>query len=431
MIYYSKQVFRAGVLALWLSVLVACGGGGSGSAPAAAVSLAGTPVLNALPTPPAVKNQLAIYVDSGPKDTGYNVNRLYTNVTICHPGKSSAASPTQCQTIDHVLVDTGSTGLRLLSSAMAPALDLTRVIGPSGFPLLNCAQFVDTTFAWGPVVSVDLVLAGMPAVQVPIQVIGDPTFDSLSATCSSSAADTSITTAALLGANGVIGLGLFKEDCGSACVTMATKGFYYTCANAICASTVDSTATLAQQVKNPVPFFSSDSQGTYNDGILIDLPPVSAPGLSSLNGSLFFGIGTVRPVTVLNTNVSGFITTRFAGRNLYRSFIDSGSNGFFFDASVATCKGVDVTGFYCPVSPVTFSVNLQGDNSTSSSVSFTIANALALFGSGVNSVLPTLGGTFNDPTSFDWGLPFFFGRPVFMGIEGQASALGTGPFYAF
>ena len=180
-----------------------------------------------------------------------------------------------------------------------------------------------------------------------------------------------------------------------------------------------------------MPLFASDSQGAYNDGILIDLPPVSAPGSLSLNGSLFFGIGPVRPVTVLKTNVNGFINTVLEKRNLYRSFIDSGSNGFFFDASVATCKGAGVTGFYCPVPSVTLSANLQGVNSTASTVSFTIDYALTLFGSGVNHVLPTLGGTLNDSTSFDWGLPFFYGRPVFIGIEGQSSTLGIGPFYAF
>nr|WP_249193126.1 DUF3443 family protein [Burkholderia cenocepacia] len=37
-------------------------------------------------------------------------NVLYTSVTICMPGTSN------CQTIDNVLVDTGSFGLRLFNS---------------------------------------------------------------------------------------------------------------------------------------------------------------------------------------------------------------------------------------------------------------------------------------------------------------------------
>ena len=32
---------------------------------------------------------------------------------------------------------------------------------------------------------------------------------------------------------------------------------------------------------------------------------------------------------------------------------------------------------------------------------------------------------------FDWGLPFFFGRPTFIAIEGQSTTGGTGPYWAY
>jgi hypothetical protein len=32
---------------------------------------------------------------------------------------------------------------------------------------------------------------------------------------------------------------------------------------------------------------------------------------------------------------------------------------------------------------------------------------------------------------FGWGLPFFFGRTVFLAIEGQPTPAGAGPYYAF
>ena len=132
--YYRKFFWRANSMALLLSLVTACGGGGN-SVP--------TPTT---PTPePVLNNMLGVTVDSGPVGTGTNVNRLYAAVKICQPGTS------QCQTIDHVLVDTGSSGFRLLSNAMALGLNLNRLTGAGGQPLLNCAQFVDNSFAWGPV----------------------------------------------------------------------------------------------------------------------------------------------------------------------------------------------------------------------------------------------------------------------------------------
>lgn len=397
---------RIAALILVVTLVAACGGGG-GSAPA--------PIL------PAQNNVLPITVDAG-LGTGYNVNRLYANVTICLPGT------TTCQTIDHVLVDTGSAGLRLLSSVISPALSLSRVTGATGFPLLNCAQFVDTSFAWGPVATADVALSGKTAASVPIQIIADPAFSSLAAACSSSG--TAISTADALGANGIIGLGLLKEDCGASCTTNAANGFYYTCTNTICTAAVPSTASIAKQVKNPVPLFATD-----NNGVLIDLPAVSAISALSLSGSLIFGIGTqsnnqLVPSAVLTTNASGYVTTLLAGQTLSNSFIDTGSNGLFFDlASIPVCAGASI-GFYCPASRVDLSATQVGVNAVAVPVSFAVDNAFSLFATG-QAVLPTLAGDIGYAQIFDWGLPFFYGRRVFVGIEGQPSTLGTGPFYAF
>src|SRR5262249_6083252 len=44
-------------------------------------------------------------------------NAAYTNIKICAPGDE-----TNCQVIDHVQVDTGSTGLRIASKAVNPKL---------------------------------------------------------------------------------------------------------------------------------------------------------------------------------------------------------------------------------------------------------------------------------------------------------------------
>lgn len=427
--YCNKFLNRVLSLALVATLLTACGGGGGSES---------TPVSSTpeAPTVPESANVIKVTVDAGPAGTGYNVNRLYTDVTVCNPGT------TQCQTIDHVLVDTGSFGVRLLASAIDPTLNLKQSTGASDLPLLNCAQFVDNTVAWGPVATADIKLGGMTAANLPIQVVGDPAFNSLATVatplgtvpCSGSA----MITARDLGANGILGIGLLKDDCGPDCALNPHNGRYYTCTTASCTATKGATASLAQQVKNPVSLFAAN----YNNGLLIDLQGASSAAAPSLSGSLIFGIGTQSnnqlasgTGTVLTTDSSGYITTRLGSQTLTKSFIDSGSNGLFFDSTtLPPC--IESPGFYCPVPSANFSATLVDANGVSSpALSFSVDNATTLFASRTNAdlnhVFPTLAGDFGGAQTFDWGLPFFYGRRVFFGIEGQASTLGTGPFYAF
>ena len=141
-----KRVF----LLLWLLLtLAACGGGSSST-----LSRAVTGV-----------NVADLLVDSGPDGAG--VNRLYTSVTICKPG-----SITLCKTIDHVLVDTGSVGLRLLASEVSADLQLSAATSTNGNVLLGCANFLDGSFAWGPLTIADVQLGGLTAANTTVQLVG-------------------------------------------------------------------------------------------------------------------------------------------------------------------------------------------------------------------------------------------------------------------
>lgn len=422
--YFNNFSSRVAALALAATLVTACGGGGGESTPVPLL-----PTLNDLPSAPAIINSLPVIVDAGPENSDpensvRNVNRLYADVTICEPG-----SITRCQTIDHLLVDTGSNGVRLLSSVMAAELNLSRVTGASGLPLLNCVQFIDFTSAWGPVARADIWLGGMKASSVPMQVIGDPAFNSLATVSPPPCSGSAINTVQDLGAKGIIGLGLFKEDCGARCVVNPNNDTYFTCTDANCSATVGTAASLDRQLKNPVPLFATD-----NNGVLIDLPGANLAGAPELKGAVIFGIGTqdnnlLGGATVLTTNAEGLVTTLFDARSLGVSFLDTGSNGLFFNSKTIPLCGAQAPGFYCPPGPQMLEATLTGASGASSPVvSFTIDNALTLFTDSANTVLPTLGGPIIDyPQMFDWGLPFFYGRRVFIGIEGQA----PGPFYAF
>jgi hypothetical protein len=392
-----------------LLAISACGGGAGGTNNSGGGSTTGP-------------NVLPVTVDAGPPDSGYNVNRLYASVTVCQPGSTS-----QCQVIDHVLVDTGSTGLRLLASVISPAINLPRSTGTAGFPLVNCVQFVDNTYAFGSVAIADVTLGGKRAASLPVQVVGEASLAPLSGVCSTG---TSYTTVSLLGAKGILGIGNFKQDCGARCVNTAANGYYFTCTSAACNAVTRTTAGLDKQVANPVAAFASD-----NNGFVLDLPAAPAAVLG-LNGFMIFGVGTqgnnqVGNSTLLTTNSQGFFTTRLNGRAWSGSFIDTGSNGIYFDSTAfPACTG-NAIGFYCPVALSNFVATATGTNGATVSVPFAVENPIPYFAGGTNNVVTNLAGSINNASTFDWGLPFFYGRRVVIGIEGQSSPLGVGPYLAF
>ena len=412
----------AGVTAVLLLTLAACSGGSSSTGTSGSTGVTTT-------TPTPVNNVQPVIMDYGPLVNGQYVgfnNVLYTTVTICVPGT------TTCQSIDHVLVDTGSTGLRIPASLVT--LNLPFMTDASNNPIGNCVQYADTTYQWGPIVKVDVQMAGEVASSVPIQIAGPTNFAAVPASCS--AGGTPAQTVTDLGANGLLGVGLFRQDCGSACAVGTPRAVYFTCPASGCVAT---SVSLTAQLQNPVWLFPQD-----NNGLSIILPQVGATGAVSLSGSMIFGIGTQTDNALGGAQAQaaddvGTFTTTFNGIAYPGSFIDSGSDGYFFLNSTITglpncASNSDADGFYCPPSPVNFTAINSGPNpngtgvAVSTNVAFTIANALPLIDS-TSVVFNNIGGP--NPGSFDWGLPFFLGRTVFIGIEGQSSSAGTGPYWAY
>ena len=376
-----------------LCLLAACGGGDDGGSPS---------------------NADTISVSIGTSSTCVTINELCTSVTICQPGTGN------CQTVSDVLVDIGSVGLRVFGSVLSTPLSQT--VDAQGRAVGECASFADGSTIWGGVQMADVVLGGGPAVRVPIQVIA-ASFGGQSAS-SNPCNDTVDANPKDANFNGILGIGLFRQDCGPACAPGTgdrNNTLYFSCDANSCGGTV---VPLADQVQHPVWLLPSG-----NNGVVISLPNVPASGASSVTGSLILGIDSTAantpPANVVPAS-NGFVTTVYKGRIFAQSIIDSGSNGLFFpDASIPSCPA-PLDAFYCPPNALNLSATITGTNAIT--VPFQVANTQNLAGTG-NAAFNNLGGEFS---TFDWGLPFFLGRTVFVGIEGQSSSLGvTGPYFAF
>lgn len=351
-------------------------------------------------------------------------NGIFTSVTVCVPGT------TLCQTVDGVLVDTGSIGLRLLQSAV-PSLALPNVPDASGDTVDNCVSFLDGSFLWGPVVQADIKIGSEAANGVPTQIISSSS-SGIPTQCSNGG--TLVNTLSTLGANGILGIGSEPTDCilqGADFCDNSQNGIipvYWLCPNGTCGSSDNPAAVpFNEQVTHPVIAF-----GTDNNGTVLTLPSLSGAA-ASVGGTLTFGIATqtnneVGTHQVLLQDANDNITTLFQSQTLNASFFDSGSNGYFFPSSIEqVCS--DNSSFYCTTASLS-AIN-QDSIGNQSAVNFNIDSADTLFTNNPNdSAFSTLagplgtagtcmGGGNGQSCSFDWGIPFFYGRSVFTAIDGQ------------
>lgn len=399
----------AGLVACALS---ACSGGGGGTESVAAPSL----------PPISGDNVLPMKVDAGPPGANV-VNVPYVDVTICVPGTST------CQTIDYVLVDTGSTGLRIMASVLNSGVNLPAQTADNGDSLAECAVFADG-YSWGSVRIADVKLANRVALSIPIEIIADPSVPSVAPASCSSVVPSAKNSVSTFGAKGVLGVGNFVEDCGTACAGSALSRWYYTCPGGTCSPVAVGTP---KQVQNPVARLGVD-----DNGVVVRLPSVPSSGASQVSGVLILGIGTqsnnaLGSAAVFDLDGSGNFATVFGGTG-YAAFLDTGSNGLFFDAAIPVCPaGTLAPGFYCPSLTQNLSaVMIAATNGRASVINFSVANAHGL-ASGAPSAMAfgNLAGPFGQFGVFDWGLPFFYGRTVFTAIEQRATPAGPGPYVAF
>jgi hypothetical protein len=391
-------------------LLAGCGGGGGGD-----ISTAVAPVVAPL------VNTAPVTVDG----TFGVVNRAYTSVTLCSPGTST------CQTIDHVLIDTGSVGLRLLATPAITALGLTSQSTTAGNQLGEC-YFFAASYVWGSVKLADVKMGGETAPNTAIQIVADPALPVAPLSCSNTGG-LAQDSAAAMNANGILGIGATPFDCGAGCADVLANNRYFTCTGTI--GCLNTTTALALQTEDPVANFTQD-----NNGVILQLPAIADTGAASAAGQLVFGIGTqsdngLGAAQVYTTNDNGDFTTTYKGTAYPDSFIDSGTNRFIFqDSTLPTCTG---TVDYCPAASTSLSAINSGLNGQSGTVDFNVVDVNSLFANGnyaQNDRAGPISGLSSSPsfaTSFDWGLSFFYGRSVYVAFNGRSTVGGVGPYYAY
>ena len=408
-----RRILQIGSLSV-LALLSACfGGNGTGTAPV---------------KPTQVLNTLALTVDSGPAGASGAVNHAYVTLMVCVPGQA------QCASIDHVLLDTGSEGLRLVRSVLsAQSITLSAQTDGQGRAIEECVSFGGGQ-TWGPVALADVTLAGESAAKLPIQIMDD-TLAGAPPPAICGANGTLIDGVSGFNANGVLGVGVFAQDCGAMCVNAAAPlPVYYGCTAAGACSAEN--IALADQVANPVAMFAAD-----NNGVVIRLPNLqNANGDASVTGELIFGINTqadnalpVTGLTVLGADAHGDFTATYNGNTtLLPAIIDSGTDAFAFDdPTIAVCATGAFIGYYCPaIAPKSVYVigSGVGVNNASSTVSFAIADPNT-FVANAAAFADLAGG--GGSSAFTFGVPFFYGRTIYFGIDQRVAGIYTGPFYAF
>jgi hypothetical protein len=394
-------------------------------------------------------------VDGGPVPGQVQPNAAYTSVTVCQHGSTTA-----CQTINGILIDTGSSGVRILQSAI-PLLKLPGFVDTNGNTLENCFPLPDGSYLWGPVSLADIYIGGEIATTVqgsngvPIQII-KPVNQIVPNGCSNGG--TNLNTPQLLGANGILGVGPEPTDCTIGGKNLcdgtepaAPPNLYYSCLSSGCLTTDSPViATDTQQIANPVPWFGAFSRsGPDDNGVILDLPAATG-NEASLQGRLIFGIGTEPDSTIFDSadnslgtaaiftmNENDQFTTVWNGQNFNSSYIDSGINAILFPASLPVCT--DYSQFFCPSVLTNFSAVNEGATQGTSPVNFGVGNAKNLLSSNPNdAVFDTLAGPRASSScgksgcDFVWGLPFFYGRRVYTAIAGQTvQGAPASPWWAY
>jgi hypothetical protein len=401
-------------------ILAACGGGGgsndSPSPPSQDDFSQGLTQVASVPRFQTIAgsaaNVMPISVDAN--------NRMLVSVKVCQEGSSV------CQTVNRIMLDTGSVGLRIHASALVSILGgLTVYTSGGGGTTADCALF-GNFYAWGPLRGADVYFAGEAAPGLALQVYDDDAVPMASAAgCGGALADA---VPAQVGFNGVLGV---KP-------TLSDRQSYFQCSATAC---LPFAAPIAQQLQNPIVHLGKD-----NNGYVVELPAIANVGATNSQGALVFGIDTALNNALPASSATIKLDTDNLGLKLwldgqiYEAIIDSGTGTYALPnpEAMPACSGSSAE-LYCPDGFVNLAVMMKA-----SSAPDTVITATLTVGNG-SSVSASGDGAFNDVASrlpsavSGYGLgaligaPFFYGRNIYFAIGGQTveGRSDTGAFVAF
>jgi hypothetical protein len=296
--------------------------------------------------------------------------------------------------------------------------------------------------SWGSVRIADVQINGETAASMPIQILGDVAQSQAGGSnnaCASGTLHNTSTGATGIAANGILGIGTAKYDCGTTCQTTTANNLYYACtlSGTTLTGCTDSAVPLAKQVANPVQSFASGD----TNGVILNMPSVGSTGATSATGYLTFGLGTQSNNVVPSSGIQTFSTDHFGdvqsatldgttytdtSSTQRAAFFDTGSNGLFMPGThsgLVLCTGG--SGFYCPSSAVLLQPSVTGFNGTTATLSISIENALDLF-NGNGLAFNNLGGG-SGLFALDFGMPFFYGKTVYITYDtANSGALNVG-----
>ncbi len=341
-------------------------------------------------------------------------NRLTVSVTVCEPGTD------RCTTIDDVMLDTGSTGLRLESSAVPTWMRLPAFLDSLGKPMAECLRFVHDA-AWGPLVKADLRMGGLTAINLPIQIIADDGRPQPDNCPISTVKPTS---------NGTLGVGPHLFDCQGSCEqSPTTSGVFVEDGGTW--FPVKGAVPIESRLPNPVSRF-----GQHGNGVVIDLPASPDDGAAQVTGTLTFGVGTapnnqLGAARMVRIDGRGHFATIYGGVAYPESYIDSGTETYILaDNRLPRCVGM--TWAFCATPAQTLDAVIVGADGVQVPVKFKVGDYRGALDRHVGAWDGFAEAT--DPSSrmFVWGAPFFFGRRVYVVLDG-ASVPGvegvSGPLY--